>query len=190
MGMKGFGAVCNHGFQKNTSWCRIEGKRGIEMNNHIIIAGRLGVDPEVRFTSSGQKVTTFRMASNSRRGGKDETTWWRITVWGEQFDRMIGYFKKGSAIIVMGELAKPEIFTDREGRPQVSLNVTASNLSFSPFGKSDRAEEGRSQGDGQNQHQQQQQQGQQGNSEEQMYQQMMQGNQEKAPAFSDDEIPF
>ena len=106
--------------------------------NQITIAGHLGADPEVRFTSSGQKVTTLRVAARVRRGSKgDETIWWRVTIWGEQFDRMIPYFKKGSPIIVFGELSKPEIFTDRDGKPQVSMNITAQSLLFSPFGRPD-----------------------------------------------------
>lgn len=105
--------------------------------NQITIAGHLGADPEVRFTSSGQKVTTLRVAARARRSGKDETIWWKVTVWGEQFDKIIPYFKKGSPIIVVGELSKPEIFTDREGRPQVSMNITANNIMFSPFGRPD-----------------------------------------------------
>lgn len=108
------------------------------MNNHIVVAGHLGSDPETRFTASGQKVTSFRLASNSRRGGNTETIWWRITVWGETLDKLISYLKKGSAVIVMGELQKPEIFTAKDGTHQVSLNVVAANLSFSPFGKGDR----------------------------------------------------
>lgn len=107
------------------------------MMNYVTIAGHLGADPEVRFTSSGQKVTTLRVAARARRSGKDETIWWKVTVWGEQFDKVIPYFKKGSPIVVMGELSKPEIFTDREGRPQVSLNITANHITFSPFGKPD-----------------------------------------------------
>lgn len=103
--------------------------------NQITIAGHLGADPEVRFTSSGQKVTTLRVAARGRKGNKDETIWWKVTVWGEQFDKMIPYFKKGSPIIVVGELNKPEIFTDREGKSQVSMSITALNLLFSPFGK-------------------------------------------------------
>jgi len=104
--------------------------------NQTTIAGHLGADPEVRFTSSGQKVTTLRVATRSRKGAKDEATiWWRVTIWGEQFDKMIAYFKKGSPIIAIGEMNKPEIFTDREGRPQVSLSLTAFNLYFSPFGR-------------------------------------------------------
>lgn len=103
--------------------------------NQTTIAGHLGADPEVRFTSSGQKVTTLRVAARARRGAKEETIWWKVTIWGEQFDKMIPYFKKGSPIIVVGEMNKPEIFTDKEGRPQVSMSVTALNIMFSPFGK-------------------------------------------------------
>ncbi|MCX6989501.1 MAG: single-stranded DNA-binding protein [Chlamydiae bacterium] len=102
--------------------------------NQITVAGHLGADPEVRFTSSGQKVTTLRVAARAR---KEETIWWKVTIWGEQFDKMLTYFKKGSSIIVMGELSKPEIFTDRDGKPQVSMNITAQNILFSPFGRSD-----------------------------------------------------
>jgi single-strand DNA-binding protein len=103
--------------------------------NQITIAGHLGADPEVRFTSSGKKVTTLRVAARARRSGKDETIWWKVTIWGEEFDKIIPYFKKGSPIIVVGELNKPEIFTDREGRPQVSMSITAQNIMFSPFGR-------------------------------------------------------
>ncbi|NGX26973.1 MAG: Single-stranded DNA-binding protein, partial [Chlamydiae bacterium] len=96
--------------------------------NQITIAGHLGADPEVRFTSSGQKVTTIRVAARVRKGSKgDDTIWWRVTIWGEQFDKMIPYLKKGSPIIVFGELSKPEIFTNRDGQPQVSMNITAHN---------------------------------------------------------------
>ena len=104
--------------------------------NIVQIAGHLGADPETRFTASGQKVTSFRVANNVRKGGKDETIWWRVTVWGDRFDKMIAYLKKGSAIIAIGEMKKPEIYTDKEGRPQVSVEMTAEILQFSPFGKS------------------------------------------------------
>lgn len=100
--------------------------------NFIHIAGNLGADPEVRFTSSGKKVTAFRVGSRGRKG---ETIWWRVTVWGEQFDKMISFLKKGSSVMVYGEVHKPEIFNDREGKPQASLEITAVHLEFSPFGK-------------------------------------------------------
>jgi single-strand DNA-binding protein len=110
-----------------------------EMMNYLTIAGHLGADPEVRFTSSGKKVTTLRVATHTRRNGADDTVWWRVTIWGEQFDKMMPFFKKGSPIIVFGEMQKPEIFTDRDGKPQISMNMTATHIQFSPFGKPDRA---------------------------------------------------
>jgi single-strand DNA-binding protein len=146
--------------------------------NHTLIAGHLGADPEVRFTSSGQKVTTLRVAARARRSGKDETIWWRVTIWGEQFDKMIPYFKKGSSIVVMGELNKPEIFTDRDGKPQVSMSLTAYNISFSPFGRPD---SGNSEG---------------GQSHETPAEtthaaaEPVAHGQGKGPAFTDDEVPF
>jgi single-strand DNA-binding protein len=105
--------------------------------NFIHIAGNLGADPEVRFTSSGKKVTTMKVATRSRRGkaGEEITIWWRVTIWGEQFDKMVSFLKKGSAVMVYGDVHKPEIFTDREGKPQVSLDITAVHIEFSPFGK-------------------------------------------------------
>lgn len=103
----------------------------------VEIAGHLGADPEVRFTPSGQKVTTFRVATNVRRKGKDETVWWRVTIWGDRFDKMVPYFKKGSAIIAIGEMSPPEIW-ERDGKQHITLELTADIIRFSPFGKSDR----------------------------------------------------
>lgn len=102
----------------------------------VQIAGRLGKDAETRFTSSGQKVTTLTMAANTRKAGKDETVWWRVTIWGDRFDKMMPYFKKGSALVVIGDMHKPEIWTDKEGRQQVSMDMTADIIRFNPFGGS------------------------------------------------------
>ncbi len=156
--------------------------------NHITIAGHLGADPEVRFTSSGLKVTTLRVAARVRRSGKDETIWWKVTVWGEQFDKIIPFFKKGSPIIVSGELNKPEIFTDREGRPQVSMSLTAFNITFSPFGRPDQA--GGSTSDaGSHGHSSAQEPAHMG--QESSYGQGRdQGHGREEHSFSDDEIPF
>lgn len=103
--------------------------------NLIHIAGHLGADPETRFTQSGKKVTTLRVATRTRRAGNDDTIWWRVTIWGDAFEKMIPHLKKGGAVMVWGEVHKPEIFNDREGKPQISLEITAVHLQFSPFGK-------------------------------------------------------
>ena len=108
----------------------------------IHIAGHLGSDPEVRFTPSGQKVTSFRVATNIKRGEKEKTVWWRISCWGERFDKRIAYLKKGSAVVVVGEMGIPDIYTDKSGNQQISLEITAEIISFSPFGKGGRPASG------------------------------------------------
>ncbi|MEC8306280.1 MAG: single-stranded DNA-binding protein [Chlamydiota bacterium] len=114
----------------------------------IIVMGHLGNDPEVRYTSGGQKVTGFSVAVNQKRGGKEETMWFRATIWGDHLDKMVSYLKKGSGVILSGDFMKPEIYEDRSGQSQISLNITVNSISFSPFGKGgDRSQEGSSQGE-------------------------------------------
>lgn len=103
--------------------------------NFLQIAGHLGADPEERFTQGGQKVTTLRLATHSRKGGQDQTIWWRVTIWGDRFDKMMPHLKKGSPLIVAGEMSKPDIYTDKEGKPRVSLDMVAEVIRFSPFGR-------------------------------------------------------
>jgi single-strand DNA-binding protein len=111
--------------------------------NFVHIVGRLAKDPETRFTSGGQKVTVLVVASSSYRGGNEETIWWRVTLWGDRWDKMVQHFSKGKPIMVGGEMRKPETYTDKGGATQVgSIEVTADYVKFVPFGKTDQSEEG------------------------------------------------
>ena len=100
----------------------------------IHIAGHLGQDPEVRFTPTNKKVTTLRVATNIKRGSKEKTVWWKVTLWGDRFDQKVSYLKKGSSVIVIGEMGIPEIYTDRDGNPQTSFEIVADSIIFNPFG--------------------------------------------------------
>jgi len=111
----------------------------------VHLAGHLGRDPETRFTPSGQKVTNFSIATNHRKGKEDVTIWVRVTVWGDRFDKMLSFLKKGSGVVVTGRMNPPSSYTDKEGRTQVSLEVTAEMVEFSPFGKTDRMGDGQDQ---------------------------------------------
>jgi single-strand DNA-binding protein len=106
----------------------------------IEIAGFLGADPEERFTATGKRVVSLRVATKVRQGGQDETVWWKVNVWGDRFDKMLPHLKKGSAVIIIGEMLKPEIYTGRDGTSQISLTLNAEMIKFSPFGKPDRTE--------------------------------------------------
>lgn len=107
----------------------------------VEIAGYLGSDAEERFTPNGKKVITLRIAARVRQGGRDETVWWKVSIWGDRFDKMLPYLKKGSAVIVIGEMSKPEIYVGKDGSSQVSLTLNAEIIKFSPFGRQEKSQE-------------------------------------------------
>jgi len=101
----------------------------------VTLSGFLGTDPEVRFNSDEQKITVLRLATHTKKSGQEVTIWWRILLWGDTFDTMVSYLKKGNGLIVFGEMHPPEIYKDKEGNNKVSLSVTAKSLAFPPTGK-------------------------------------------------------
>ena len=76
------------------------------MYQKIIIVGNLGRDPEMRFTPEGNPVTSFSVAASRRYKDKDETTWFRVTVWGKQAETANQYLQKGSKVLVEGRLRR------------------------------------------------------------------------------------
>jgi len=69
--------------------------------NQIILHGRLGKDPETRFTADGKPVTKFTMATDN---GKDkDPTWHNITAFNKQAELISENFSKGSEIVITGK---------------------------------------------------------------------------------------
>ena len=78
------------------------------MYHTIIIVGNLGRDPEMRYLPSGQAVTNFSVATsrkytNSEDQLVDETTWFRVSVWGRQAETTNQYLRRGSREMADGE---------------------------------------------------------------------------------------
>src|SRR5512146_2712634 len=106
----------------------------------VILIGNLGRDPEMRYTPSGQPVTSFSVASNRSYTGSngekvDETIWFRITAWGKQAETCNQYLRKGSKVLVEGRLVPdknggPRIWTKQDGTSGASFEVTASTVRF------------------------------------------------------------
>ena len=100
----------------------------------VILIGNLGSDPEMRYTPDGKTVTSFRMATNRQyttSGGetREETDWYRVTVWGRQAEQANQYLSKGQQVYVEGRLhAKPWLTQD--GQPRAGLEVTANSVVF------------------------------------------------------------
>jgi single-strand DNA-binding protein len=119
------------------------------MYHTLILVGNVGRDPEMRYTPSGQPVTSFSVATNRQytsNSGEQvkETVWLRITVWGKQAEACNQYVKKGSKVLVEGRLTPdnatggPRIWNDQSGNPRASFEVNASMVRFlSSRGESD-----------------------------------------------------
>lgn len=110
------------------------------MNQLLILVGNVGKDPEMKYTPSGQAVTTFSMATTHQyvNGGEKvkETTWFRVNVWGKSAEAVHQYVKKGAKVYVEGRLVAdkatggPKIWTKQDGSPSASFDVTASTVKF------------------------------------------------------------
>ena len=97
----------------------------------IIIIGNLGREPEMRFTPAGDPVTQFSVATSRRYGDKDETTWFRVSVWGKQAESCNTYLSKGSKVLVEGRLkAEPNVYQRKDGTWASSYELTAESVRF------------------------------------------------------------
>lgn len=109
--------------------------------NKIILVGNLGRDPELRYTPQGTPVCSFSMATNERRKDKsgemqDQTTWFRVTLWGRQAETASQYLTKGRPVYIEGRL-RVEEWTDRDGKPRHTLEVHATDMQFIGGGKAE-----------------------------------------------------
>jgi single-strand DNA-binding protein len=79
-------------------------------------------------------VTSFSLASTRRwtnQNGEqqEKTTWYRVSVWRKQAETVAEYLKKGRLVLVEGEV-EARAYTDRDGNPRASLELTANNIRF------------------------------------------------------------
>ncbi len=102
--------------------------------NKVFLLGRLGNDPEVRYTTNGGAVANFNMATNEswldKAGQKQERTeWHRVVVWGKLGELCGQYLSKGRQAFLEGKLQTRE-WTDKEGGKRYTTEIVASNVQF------------------------------------------------------------
>jgi single-strand DNA-binding protein len=100
--------------------------------NKVILVGRLGKDPETKFTSGGQALATFTMATDSsykdRSGERQKRTeWHRIKVWGKLAEIVQQYLKKGSLVFIEGRIETRE-WQDKEGQKRYTTEIVANEM--------------------------------------------------------------
>lgn len=102
--------------------------------NKVFLLGRLGRDPEVRYTQGGQTVANLRIATSERytdRSGQvqESTEWHSVVVWGKQAELAKQYLTKGREVFVEGTLRTRQ-WQDQQGQKRYTTEVVARNIQF------------------------------------------------------------
>ena len=75
--------------------------------NKVELLGRVGTDPEMRYTPNGTAVTNLRLATDRyRRDAEDATDWHSVIVWGKTAEAVNNYVQKGQRVYVAGRLVQ------------------------------------------------------------------------------------
>ena len=107
--------------------------------NKVILIGRLGADPELRYTAEGVPVATFRMITSETYKDKSSGTkqekseWHSIVVWRKLAEIVGKYMKKGRLIYVDGKIQSRE-YADKEGNKRRIYEIVAMDIRMMPDG--------------------------------------------------------
>ncbi len=108
--------------------------------NKVILVGRLGRDPETRYTSGGQAVCNFTLATDEtfkdRSGERQKRTeWHRIVLWGKLAEIAQQYLKKGTLVYIEGRIQSRQ-WDDRDGNKRTSHEIVGNVMRIlSPRGE-------------------------------------------------------
>lgn len=119
--------------------------------NKVMLLGRLGADPEIRYTSDGTAVANLRIATNRpvKRGDEwaDETEWHRVVAWDKLAEICGEYLSKGKQVYVEGQL-RTRAWEDRDGNKRWTTEVRAWDVIFLDSRGDQRADTGAEAGAG------------------------------------------
>lgn len=113
------------------------------MLNVITLVGRLTRDPELRQTQSGNAIGSFTIAcDDGRKGpnGEKQTLFIDCSLFGQQTDTLIKFFKKGSVIAVYGRLVSRK-YVNKEGVTVTSYSVNCDRIEFNDFAKKEEGQQ-------------------------------------------------
>ena len=102
------------------------------MLNVVAIMGRLVADPELRTTTQGNSVCSFRIAcdrSYVQQGQERQADFIDVVAWRQQAEFVSKYFQKGSLIAIEGSLQTRQ-YQDKQGSKRTAVEVVANNISF------------------------------------------------------------
>ena len=104
------------------------------MSQQHMIAGHVGGEVQVRevqVKDETRKVASFSVAVNNRFNREAPPTWYRISVWNGLANVAAEYVHKGDYVVISGSRLTASTWTDRDGNPRSTLELTAENVDFS-----------------------------------------------------------
>lgn len=102
------------------------------MLNVVALMGRLVADPQLRQTTTGKNVASFRVAVDRGRkdaNGQNQADFFDIVAWDKSAEFVCRYFQKGSMIAVEGRLQSRN-YQDKSGNNRNAVEVVVNNVSF------------------------------------------------------------
>jgi single-strand DNA-binding protein len=98
--------------------------------NTVVLVGRLGQDPEIKYFDSGSVKAKFSIAVDRNFSKENkETDWFNIEVWGRQAEFVSEWVKKGSLVSVTGQV-EVQKWTDQAGNPKEWPSIRATDVRF------------------------------------------------------------
>lgn len=100
--------------------------------NKVMLIGNLGRDPEIRYTTSGQAVANFTLATTEKYKNKagdkqEDTEWHRIVAWGRLAEICGEYLTKGRMVYIEGSI-RTRSWEDKEGNTKWTTEIVARNM--------------------------------------------------------------
>jgi len=99
------------------------------MINSVVIVGRVGQDPDIRYFETGKVKAVISVAVNRGSKNNEKTDWFRIELWDKQAELTGEYVKKGNLVAVEGRLDLSQ-WTDASGSQRENYFVRGSNIRF------------------------------------------------------------
>ena len=97
--------------------------------NKIILVGRLGADPEMRYAQSGKAVTKFRVATTTGWGESEKTDWHNVITFGKVAENCGKYLNKGRQVYVEGRVSYRK-WQKEDGTSQWFTDILANEVQF------------------------------------------------------------
>ncbi|MFA5105306.1 MAG: single-stranded DNA-binding protein [Candidatus Margulisiibacteriota bacterium] len=97
------------------------------MLNQCSLIGRLGADPEVRYTQDGLMITSFRIATSEKFKDKEYTEWHKIITFKKLAEICGNYLKKGSLVYIAGRI-QTRSWDDKEGVKRYTTEIMANTM--------------------------------------------------------------